>query len=79
MTDSVLNALVTRRAELMGRIHKAQGEIQQMHADLAALDSVIQQIDPEYQLEAIRPRYRRAPTASEFGCKRCSMALSAAN
>jgi hypothetical protein len=65
--DNVLNSLVTRRAELMGRIHTAQGELQQMHADLAALDSVIQQIDPEYRLDAIRPRYRRAPTASEFG------------
>lgn len=56
MTDSVLNALVTRRAELTGKIHTTQGELQQMHADLASLDSVIKQIDPEYQLDAIRPR-----------------------
>ena len=30
-----------------------------MHANLAVLDSVIQQVDPEYRLDAIRPRYRR--------------------
>lgn len=65
--DNILNSLVTRRAELTGRIHTAQGELQQMHADLAALDSVIKQIDPDYQLDTIRPRYRRAPTAGEFG------------
>jgi hypothetical protein len=67
MTDnSILNALVERRRELMGRMHKAQAELQQMHANLAALDSVIQQLDPEYRLEALRPRYRRAPAAPEL-------------
>lgn len=64
--NSLLGSLVTRRAELTGRIHKTQGELQQMHADLAALDSVIQQIAPEYRLDAIRPRYRRAPAAPEL-------------
>ncbi|WP_325598564.1 hypothetical protein, partial [Rhodopila sp.] len=67
MSDpTVLNALVTRRAEMMARMHTAQAELQQMHADLAALDSVIQQIDPEYRLDAIRPRYRRAAAAPEL-------------
>lgn len=67
MTDPVLAALVTRRAELTGRIHTAQGALQQMHADLASLDAVIHQIDPEYRVDTIRPRYRRAPAAGEFG------------
>lgn len=67
MTDPVLAALVTRRAEMTGRIHTAQGELQQMHADLASLDAVIRQIDPDYKVDAIRPRYRRAPAAGEFG------------
>lgn len=67
MTDHVLSALVVRRADLTGAIHKTQGELQQMHADLASLDAVIRQIDPEYPLEAIRPRYRRAAQAGEFG------------
>lgn len=66
MPDSVLSALVTRRADMMARMHAAQAELQQMHADLAALDSVIQQIDPEYRLDAIRPRYRRAAAAPEL-------------
>jgi hypothetical protein len=67
MADRVLTALVMRRADLTGAIHKAQGELQQMHADLASLDAVIRQIDPEYPLEAIRPRYRRAAQVGEFG------------
>lgn len=67
MPESIVNALVQRRAELMARIHTAQGELQQMHADLASLDGVIHQFDPEYRLDAIRPRYRRAAAAAEFG------------
>jgi hypothetical protein len=67
VTDPVLSALVVRRAELTGAIHKTQGELQQMHADLASLDAVIKQIDPEYRVDTIRPRYRRAPAAGEFG------------
>lgn len=39
----------------------------QMHADLASLDAVIRQLDPEYRLESIRPKYQRAPSAAEFG------------
>lgn len=67
MTDqSLLAGPIDRRRDLHGRLHKAQAEVQQMHADLAALDSVIQQIDPECRLEAIRPRYRRAPAAPEL-------------
>ena len=45
MTDHILAALVKRRAELSGRLKTAQGEIQQMHADLASLDAVIRQIE----------------------------------
>ncbi|WP_428492835.1 hypothetical protein [Rhodopila sp.] len=67
MTDPILAALVIRRADLTGAIHKTQGELQQMHADLASLDAVIRQIDPDYKVDTIRPRYRRAPQAGEFG------------
>lgn len=67
MPDAVLPALVTRRAELSGRIGAMQGELQQLHADLASLDAVIRQFDPEYDLGSIRPKYRRAPAAAEFG------------
>ena len=67
MADQVLPALVNRRAELSGAIEKMQGELQQLHADLAALDAVIRQFDPEYPVGSIRPKYRRAPAAAEFG------------
>lgn len=67
MTDHVLAALVRRRAELSGRMKIAHGELQQMHADLASLDAVIRQLDPEYQLDTIRPRYQRKASGAEFG------------
>ena len=67
MTDHVLAGLVRRRAEMAGELHTIQGRLNELHADLAALDAVIRQFDPEYHLDAIRPRYRRAPTAGEHG------------
>jgi hypothetical protein len=67
VTDHVLAALVRRRAELSARMKIAQGKLQQMHADLASLDAVIQQLDPEYKLDAIRPHYQRQASSAEFG------------
>ena len=67
MADQILPALVNRRAELAGELEKAQGHVQQLHADLASLDAVIRQFDPEYPVGNIRPKYRRAPAAAEFG------------
>lgn len=67
MTDHVLPALVKRRAELAGDLDKLQGQLQQLHADLASLDAVIRQFDPDYRLATIRPKYRRAATAAEHG------------
>lgn len=65
MTDHVLAALVKRRADLAGDLHKTQAAVQQLHADLASLDAVIRQLDPEYPIKGIRPRYRRAATPAE--------------
>ncbi len=67
MTDHVLAGLIERRAQLSGRIHALQSELHQLQADLACLDGVIRQFDPDYPLEAIRPRYRRQATAAEMG------------
>ncbi|NOG73036.1 hypothetical protein [Roseicella sp. DB1501] len=67
MADQVMPALVKRRAELMAELEKAQGHVQQLHADLASLDAVIRQFDPDYPVGNIRPRYRRAASAAEFG------------
>src|SRR5690349_1781193 len=60
-------ALLQRRAELAGQIKTMQGQLQQLHADLASLDAVIRQYDPGFDVGAIRPKYRRAPAAAEFG------------
>jgi hypothetical protein len=88
MTDPVLAALVKRRADLSGQLAEMQGKVQQLHADLASLDAVIHQFDPEYLVGNIRPKYRRAPTAPEFGSmsravldhlRRASEPLSAAD
>ena len=67
MADSVIPALVARRAELAGDLAKAQTLVQRLHADLASLDAVIRQFDPEYNVGAIRPKYRRAASPAEFG------------
>ena len=67
MADQVLPALVKRRADLMGELERAQGHLQQLHADLASLDAVIRQFDPDYPVGNIRPRYTRAPATAEFG------------
>ena len=67
MTDHVLSGLVQRRAELAGRINTLQTELHQMQGDLACLDAVMRQFDPEYEVAAIRPKYRRAPSPGEFG------------
>ena len=67
MADSVIPALVARRAELAGDLHKAQALVHQLHADLASLDAVIKQFDPEYNVGAIRPKYRRQSSPAEFG------------
>lgn len=67
MTDHVLASLIERRSDLSGRIRTLQGELHQLQADLACLDGVIRQFDPDYPLEAIRPRYRRQASAAEMG------------
>ena len=67
MNVQTIAALVERRRELAGELDKAQSHAQQLHADLASLDAVIRQFDPEYNVGAIRPKYRRQPSAAEFG------------
>jgi hypothetical protein len=41
MPDAVIVALVKRRADLAGELNDTQGRLNQLHADLAALDDVI--------------------------------------
>ena len=63
MLEAVIAALVFCRAELAGEMRTLQSRPNQVHAKLASLDKVIRHFDPEYQLETIRPRYRRKTTA----------------
>jgi hypothetical protein len=62
MADShVITALVKRRAELAGQIEATHEALRKMVMDLENLDSTIQQFDPNYQVEAIRPKAFRPP------------------
>ncbi len=65
MTNALILQLAARRAELAGEMHTIQTRLHEIHADLASLDAVIKQFDPEYELAAIRPKYRRAETPAE--------------
>jgi hypothetical protein len=62
MTDYVLTGLVKRRAEVAGQIVAANERIQQLVADLEVLDAAILQFDPNYKVQAIRPRAIRPPS-----------------
>ena len=66
MNTHVLASLVDRRRELMGEMHTLQTRLHQVHADLASLADVIRQYDPDFKVEAIRPKYRRQQTAAEL-------------
>ena len=61
MNEFVVSGLVKRRAELTGEIEATHERLRQMVADLEALDATIRQFDPDYQVEAIRPKAFRPP------------------
>lgn len=53
MNEFVLPGLVKRRAMLAGRLEAANSEAARPHADLAAVDAVMRQLDPAYKVDAI--------------------------
>lgn len=57
----VIAGLVKRRAQLAGDIEAAHEALRGMIRDLEHLDATIQQFDPTYQVEAIRPKAFRPP------------------
>ena len=66
MTDVVLSGLVKRRASLAGELEAARSKVRQRHADIAAVDAVIRQLDPAYPVDTIatkRPRANAGTTA----------------
>ena len=61
MTDYVLTGLVKRRAELAGEIEDMHDQLGKLVVALENLDATILQFDPDYQVEAIRPKAFRPP------------------
>lgn len=58
----VISALVKRRSELAGEIEHSQLHTRKLIADLEHLDATIYQFDPDYRVEAIKPKGFRPPS-----------------
>lgn len=59
--EYVVNGLVKRRAALAGEIEHTHEALKKLVADLENLDATIQQFDPSFQVEGIKPRSFRPP------------------
>lgn len=57
----VISALVEKRARLAGDIENTHAKLRQMVLDLENIDATIQLFDPDYRVEAIRPKAFRPP------------------
>ena len=57
----VITALVEKRARLAGDIENAHAQLRQMVLDLENIDATIKLFDPDYRVEAIRPKAFRPP------------------
>jgi len=62
MSEIVLNGLVKRRAALAGEIEAMHETLRKLVADLENLDATIVQFDPDFQVEAIKPKGFRPPS-----------------
>ena len=61
MNAFVVSGLVKRRAQLAGDIEKAHEALRRMVLDLENLDATILQFEPDFRLEAIKPKAFRPP------------------
>lgn len=61
MNAFVLSGLVKRRAQLAGDIEKAHESLRRMVIDLENLDATILQFEPNFRVEAIKPKAFRPP------------------
>jgi hypothetical protein len=61
MHDHVISGLVKRRAQLAGDIELTHAALRKMVLDLENLDATIQQFDPSFQVETIKPKAFRPP------------------
>ncbi len=57
-----LSGLVRKRADLAGSIERTQADLQRMIRELEHLDATIHLFDPNYQVEAIKPKAFRPPS-----------------
>jgi hypothetical protein len=67
MADYVVAGLVKRRAELAGEAMAIEARLAQIAKDIAHLDAVIRQFDPDFNLAAIRPKRARATDTAGRG------------
>ncbi|TPG38552.1 hypothetical protein EAH89_29360 [Roseomonas nepalensis] len=51
---------------LAGELLASQAKSRQIHADIASLDAVIRQLDPDYPIESIQTKYVRTLAAEDF-------------
>ncbi len=61
MNAFVVSGLVKRRAELAGEIERAHEALHKMVLDLENLDATILQFEPDFRVEAIKPKAFRPP------------------
>lgn len=61
MIDYVLTGLVKRHAAMAGEIEATHTKLKSLLEGLAAVDATIQQFDPGYSPEGIRPKAFRPP------------------
>ncbi len=61
MNAFVVSGLVKRRAQLAGDIEKAHECLRRMVLDLENLDATILQFEPDFKVEAIKPKAFRPP------------------
>ena len=57
----VITALARKRSELSGDIQTTQTKLRQMVLDLERLDATLLMFDPDYRIEAIKPKAFRPP------------------
>jgi hypothetical protein len=62
MSELVISGLVKRRAALAGEIEAAHETLRKMVQDLENLDATIVQFDPDFRVEAIKPKGFRPPS-----------------
>ena len=67
MADHVVAGLVKRRAELAGEADALKGRLAEIATDLGHLDATIHMFNPDYDLDAIRPKRVRTGGAASRG------------